>query len=31
LRCLESSAAIEVPSSRRIVLCNRPALNRLNS
>ena len=30
LTCLESSAAIEVPSSRRIVLRNRSALNRLN-
>ena len=30
LRCLESSSAIEVPSSRRIVLRNRSALNRLN-
>jgi CRP/FNR family transcriptional regulator, nitrogen fixation regulation protein len=28
---LESAAAIEVPTSRRIVLRNRPALNRLNS
>jgi CRP/FNR family nitrogen fixation transcriptional regulator len=28
---LESTAAIEVPTSRRIVLRNRPALNRLNS
>ncbi len=27
---LESAAAIEVPTSRRIVLRNRPALNRLN-
>jgi CRP-like cAMP-binding protein len=30
LTCLETSATIEVPSSRRIVLRNRPALNRLN-
>jgi len=30
LTCLESAAAIEVPSSRRIVLRNRSALNRLN-
>ncbi len=30
LTCLESTAAIEVPSSRRIVLRNRSALNRLN-
>jgi CRP-like cAMP-binding protein len=30
LTCLESSATIEVPTSRRIVLRNRPALNRLN-
>jgi CRP/FNR family transcriptional regulator, nitrogen fixation regulation protein len=30
LTSLESAAAIEVPSSRRIVLRNRPALNRLN-
>jgi len=28
---LENAAAIEVPTSRRIVLRNRPALNRLNS
>ena len=28
---LETAAAIEVPTSRRIVLRNRPALNRLNS
>jgi CRP-like cAMP-binding protein len=28
---LESLAAIELPSSRRIVLCNRSTLNRLNS
>jgi CRP/FNR family nitrogen fixation transcriptional regulator len=28
---LESTAAIEVPTSRRIVLRNRPALRRLNS
>ena len=28
---LESTAAIEVPTSRRIVLRNRPALSRLNS
>ena len=28
---LENTAAIELPSSRRIVLRNRPALNRLNS
>jgi CRP/FNR family transcriptional regulator, nitrogen fixation regulation protein len=27
---LESAPTIEVPSSRRIVLRNRPALNRLN-
>jgi len=31
LTSLETAAAIEVPSSRRIVLRNRPALNRLNS
>jgi CRP/FNR family transcriptional regulator, nitrogen fixation regulation protein len=31
LTSLEGAAAIEVPSSRRIVLRNRPALNRLNS
>jgi CRP/FNR family transcriptional regulator, nitrogen fixation regulation protein len=31
LTCLESAATIEVPSSRRIVLRNRSALNRLNS
>jgi len=31
LTCLESTAAIEVPTSRRIVLRNRSALNRLNS
>ena len=30
LTSLEVSAAIEVPTSRRIVLLNRPALNRLN-
>jgi CRP/FNR family transcriptional regulator, nitrogen fixation regulation protein len=30
LTCLESAATIEVPSSRRIVLRNRSALNRLN-
>ena len=30
LTCLESAAAIEVPTSRRIVLRNRSALNRLN-
>jgi len=30
LTCLESAAAIEVPSSRRIVLRNRSTLNRLN-
>ena len=30
LTSLETSATIEVPSSRRIVLRNRPALNRLN-
>ncbi len=30
LTCLEAAAAIEVPSSRRIVLRNRSALNRLN-
>jgi CRP-like cAMP-binding protein len=30
LTCLESTAAIEVPTSRRIVLRNRSALNRLN-
>jgi len=30
LTCLESVAAIEVPTSRRIVLRNRSALNRLN-
>jgi CRP/FNR family transcriptional regulator, nitrogen fixation regulation protein len=30
LTSLEGAAAIEVPSSRRIVLRNRPALNRLN-
>jgi CRP/FNR family transcriptional regulator, nitrogen fixation regulation protein len=30
LTSLESSAAIEVPTSRRIVLCNRSALKRLN-
>jgi CRP/FNR family transcriptional regulator, nitrogen fixation regulation protein len=30
LTCLETSSAIEVPSSRRIVLRNRPALHRLN-
>jgi CRP/FNR family transcriptional regulator, nitrogen fixation regulation protein len=30
LTCLESAAAIEVPTSRRIVLCNRSALSRLN-
>jgi CRP/FNR family transcriptional regulator, nitrogen fixation regulation protein len=30
LSLLEDSAAIEVPTSRRIVLRNRPALNRLN-
>jgi CRP/FNR family transcriptional regulator, nitrogen fixation regulation protein len=30
LTCLEISGAIEVPSSRRIVLRNRAALNRLN-
>ncbi len=30
LTCLESTVAIEVPSSRRIVLRNRSALNRLN-
>ena len=28
---LEAAATIEVPTSRRIVLRNRPALNRLNS
>jgi CRP-like cAMP-binding protein len=28
---LETKAAIELPSSRRIVLRNRPALNRLNA
>src|SRR5262249_43324186 len=28
---LENAATIEVPTSRRIVLRNRPALNRLNS
>jgi CRP/FNR family transcriptional regulator, nitrogen fixation regulation protein len=31
LTCLEKSAAIEVPTSRRILLRNRSALNRLNS
>jgi len=31
LSVLETAAAIEVPTSRRIVLRNRPALNRLNS
>jgi CRP/FNR family transcriptional regulator, nitrogen fixation regulation protein len=31
LTCLESSATIEVPTSRRIVLRNRSVLNRLNS
>lgn len=31
LTSLESAAAIELPSSRRIVLCNRMALSRLNS
>ncbi|HTV27286.1 MAG TPA: helix-turn-helix domain-containing protein [Xanthobacteraceae bacterium] len=30
LTSLESAAAIEVPASRRIVLCNRSALTRLN-
>jgi CRP-like cAMP-binding protein len=30
LTALEDSAAIEVPTSRRIVLCNRPALSRMN-
>jgi CRP-like cAMP-binding protein len=30
LTCLESAAAIEVSTSRRIVLRNRSALNRLN-
>jgi len=30
LTCLETAAAIEVPTSRRIVLRNRSALNRLN-
>ena len=30
LTSLESCAAIEVPTSRRIVLRNRPALNRMN-
>ncbi len=30
LTCLESAATIEVPTSRRIVLRNRSALNRLN-
>ncbi len=30
LTCLEGAATIEVPTSRRIVLRNRPALNRLN-
>jgi CRP/FNR family transcriptional regulator, nitrogen fixation regulation protein len=29
LASLENTAAIEMPTSRRIVLCNRPALNRL--
>jgi CRP/FNR family transcriptional regulator, nitrogen fixation regulation protein len=31
LTCLEIAAAIEVPTSRRVVLRNRSALNRLNS
>ncbi len=31
LTCLESAAAIEVPTSRRIILRNRSALNLLNS
>jgi CRP/FNR family transcriptional regulator, nitrogen fixation regulation protein len=31
LTALEAAATIEVPTSRRIVLRNRPALNRLNS
>ena len=31
LTCLETAAAIEVPTSRRVVLRNRSALNRLNS
>ena len=31
LTSLESEAAIAVPTSRRIVLCNRSALNRMNS
>jgi CRP-like cAMP-binding protein len=31
LRGLETTAAIEVPTSRRIVLRNRAALSRLNS
>jgi CRP/FNR family nitrogen fixation transcriptional regulator len=31
LTCMESAATIEVPSSRRILLCNRSALKRLNS
>ena len=30
LTALEAAATIEVPTSRRIVLRNRPALNRLN-
>jgi CRP-like cAMP-binding protein len=30
LSTLESAAAIEVPTSRRIVLRNRPALNRMH-
>ncbi len=31
LTCMESAATIEVPSSRRILLCNRSVLKRLNS